>query len=88
MRLAYGLAAALIAASLPAVALAGNGQAAENAWRAADDCQRQAVRKFPDATASALAKRDAYVRKCLAAGKLVPRPGLGPGKPVPQKGGG
>jgi hypothetical protein len=42
-------------------------------WHTMDDCSRQAFRKYPDYTAEANAKREAFRRLCLR-NKSLPAP--------------
>jgi hypothetical protein len=49
-------------------------------WHAADDCNREAFKKYPDYTQEGAAKRDAYLRQCLRDHHLPP-----PGNPVQTK---
>lgn len=47
-----------------------NRQASDAAWKLADQCSREAVRKFPDYTPASLAQRAASRRQCLRDHKL------------------
>jgi hypothetical protein len=80
------LAATLLLGGAVALApgLAGataNQRTAQKAWNDSDKCAKQAALKYPDYTAEELAKRDAFLRRCLN--------GLGlPGRaPAPPKAG-
>ena len=50
-------------------------------WRAADDCNREAFKKFPDYTQEGAAKRDAFLRQCLRDRRLPPPGDSGQTKP-------
>lgn len=69
--------AALLAAPGPALAVSGNAKAANTAWLSMDKCNKRAFELFPDYTQEQIAKRDAYVRKCLTEQRLPPREALG-----------
>jgi hypothetical protein len=66
--------AMLVAAALtvPAAVVRAdvNQQSAGAAWRQADQCAREAMKKFPDHTPAGNAKRDAARRACLRDHKL------------------
>jgi hypothetical protein len=66
--------AVLVAAALvmPAAAARAdvNQQNANVAWRQADQCTRDALKKFPDHTPEANAQRDVARRQCLRNHKL------------------
>lgn len=73
-----GLAAGLaLATSAPAIALSNNAKSANAAWRKSDICSKKAFEIFPDYTPEHIAKRDAYVRKCLVENKLPSQGALG-----------
>jgi len=73
-----------IAAVVIAVAIAAGAMAAgmgpdneridnpSKRWHAADDCNRQAFKKFPDYTQEGAAKREAFLRQCLRDKHLPP----------------
>ncbi|HTS94352.1 MAG TPA: hypothetical protein VMG55_20235 [Stellaceae bacterium] len=73
------IAAAVIAAAVAAGAMAA-GMGTDNTridnarqrWHAADDCNRQAFKKFPDYTQEGASKRDAFVQQCLRDRHLPP----------------
>jgi hypothetical protein len=77
MRLLF-LAAALVLAAAPALAASSTGKAAQSRWDSADDCAKKSFEIFPDWTKEQAAKRDAYVRKCLAERKLPERGSVAP----------
>jgi hypothetical protein len=72
------LAAALALAAVPAAAVSSSGKAANDRWTSADDCAKRAHALFPDWTREHAAKRDAFLRKCLAEKRL---PGRNPVAP-------
>jgi hypothetical protein len=51
---------------------------ATDRWAASDECTRRAFELFPDWTREHAAKRDAYVRKCLAERRQPARQGIAP----------
>jgi len=53
-------------------------------WHAADDCSREAFKKYPDYTQEGAAKRDAYLRQCLRDHRLPPPGNSGQSKPSGQ----
>ena len=59
-------AAMLIAAgfAFPTYAASATSQASKYVWSAMDKCVKTAREMYPDDTADALAKRDAYVHAC------------------------
>jgi hypothetical protein len=67
------LIAAITLAATPAFAISGVGKSAMDRWHSADDCTKKSFELFPDWTKEDAAKRDAFVRKCLAEKKLPPR---------------
>jgi hypothetical protein len=73
----------LAALALPGVAMATpQGTNLMNVWKATDHCAERAQKAYPDFTAESNAKRDAEMKKCLAAGNLPPRGSLDlPAKP-------
>ena len=77
MRLAL-LAASLLLLAAPALAISGTGKAANDRWHSADDCTKKSFELFPDWTKEHAAKRDAYVRKCLAEKRLPEREPIAP----------
>ena len=77
MRLAL-LAASLLLLAAPALAISGTGKAANDRWHSADDCAKKSFELFPDWTKEHAAKRDAYVRKCLAEKRLPEREPIAP----------
>jgi hypothetical protein len=72
----------LIVAMLSAPALAASSSAlkAQTAWSTMDKCSKAARERFPDDTAEALAKRDAFVHNCQRDGRAPIREGLAPKK--------
>lgn len=58
-------------------AASGNAKASVDAWHGMDTCNKKAFQLFPDYTPEQVAKRDAYVRKCLAERNLPTRDALG-----------
>jgi len=82
LRFAAVAASMLIAAasSGPAIAASATSLTATSAWSAMDKCTKAARDKFPDETAAALAKRDAYVHTCQRDGRVPIREGLAPKK--------
>jgi len=77
MRMLF-LAVALILAAAPALAVSGAGKAAEKRWQSGDECTKKSFELFPDWTKEQAAKRDAYVRKCMAQKGLPARDNLAP----------
>ena len=77
MRLAL-LAASLLLLAAPALAISGSGKGANDRWHSADDCTKKSFELFPDWTKEHAAKRDAYVRKCLAEKRLPEREPIAP----------
>jgi hypothetical protein len=77
-RCAAVFAVLLIGATLavPALAASGTSLSAKSAWSAMDRCTKTAREKFPDETAEALAKRDAYVHNCQRDGRVPIREGV------------
>lgn len=67
------LLAAMILGATPAFAISGVGKSANDRWHSADDCTKKSFELFPDWTKEQAAKRDAFVRKCLAEKKLPQR---------------
>jgi hypothetical protein len=57
------------------------GWMAENAWKVADKCAKQAQAAYPDYSAEANAKRDAKLKECLSGSNLAPRQPLSPPPP-------
>jgi Ni/Co efflux regulator RcnB len=53
-------------------------------WHAADQCNRDAFKKYPDYTQQGAAKREAYVRGCLREHRLPPQNNSGQPKPTGQ----
>jgi len=80
-----GIAVFVVALTLPAAAVAftSNGQQVMNRWVASDRCTAAARKTFPDFSAEANAKRDAWLKNCLASQNLPPRSVLdgSPAKP-------
>ena len=78
------------AAMVAATATAGVGtdntriDAPSKRWHAADDCNREAFKKYPDYNQEGAAKRDAYVRQCLRDHRLPPPGNSGQTKPPGQ----
>jgi hypothetical protein len=72
------LVAALTLAAAPAFAVSGAGKAAADRWHSADECTKKSFELFPDWTKEHAAKRDAYVRKCLAEKRLPQRDTIAP----------
>jgi hypothetical protein len=72
MRLVF-LAAAFAFLASEAVALSSTGKAANSRWESGDDCAKRSFELFPDWTQEHAAKRDAFVRKCLAQKRLPAR---------------
>ena len=59
-------------------------QKSNKMWEQSDTCGRDSFRKFPDFTAEAALKRDAYMRDCLRKHRLPPRNDVAqPVKPGP-----
>jgi hypothetical protein len=50
-------------------------------WNQNDTCGRDSFRKYPDYTAEAAVKRDAFMRDCLRKHNLPPRNDLVPRRP-------
>jgi hypothetical protein len=75
------LIAAITLAATPAFAISSSGKAANNRWHSADECTKRSFELFPDWTKEQAAKRDAFVRKCLAEKQLPER------EPTRPKGG-
>lgn len=53
-----------------------NQRTAQKSWNDSDKCAKQAAERYPDYTAEELARRDAFLRRCLNARGL---PGRAPG---------
>jgi len=53
-------------------------------WSESDNCGKESFRKFPDYTAEAAQKRDAYMRDCLRKHHLPPRADLAQPPRPPQ----
>ncbi len=75
----------LAVAALAATALLGPAQAtsssavlAQRQWSLMDKCTKQAIARFPDHTAEALAKRDDYTRQCQRDTRVPVREGMAP----------
>jgi hypothetical protein len=68
----------LIALTASAALASQPGQLTLRNWHSMDRCARDARAAFPDFTAEANAKRDAFVKACLAGGNLPPREPLTP----------
>jgi hypothetical protein len=81
-RCAAVFAVLLIGAALagPAIAASSTSLSAKSAWSAMDRCTKTAREMFPDQTADALAKRDAYVHNCQRDGRVPIREGAAPKK--------
>lgn len=67
----------VLSLALPALAMAPQQAAAtdnwtpnSNLWKIEDNCNRSAIRAYPDYTPEALAKREAYRRTCLRGSNL------------------
>lgn len=71
-------ATALALTAAPAFAVSGTGKALNDRWQSADACTRKSFEIFPDWTKEHAAKRDAYVRKCLAEKRLPQREPIAP----------
>ena len=78
MRVLLLVAALVAAAAAPALAISGTGKAANDRWHSADECTKKSFELFPDWTKEDAAKRDAYVRKCLAEKRLPDRDPIAP----------
>jgi hypothetical protein len=75
------LAVAVLAATAlfdPAQATSSNGVASQHQWSAMDKCTKQAIARFPDHTAEALAKRDEFTRQCQRDSRVPVREGMAP----------
>jgi hypothetical protein len=72
------LAAAIMLAAAPALAVTGAGKAAAQRWQSGDECTKKSFELFPDWTKEHAARRDAYVRKCMAQKGLPARDNLAP----------
>jgi hypothetical protein len=59
----------------PAIAASGTSLTAKSAWATMDKCTKTARDKYPDETAAALAKRDAYVHECQRDSRVPVRDG-------------
>jgi len=55
-------------------------------WHTADDCNREAFKKYPDYTQEGAAKRDAFLRACLRDHRLPPPGNTGQAQPQSQSG--
>ena len=80
---------AMAAAMTAATATAGLGadtrmDSPSKRWQAADQCNRDAFKKYPDYTQEGATKRDAYVRECLREHRLPPQNNSGQPKPTGQ----
>jgi hypothetical protein len=82
LRFAAALAALLTAGAfaVPAQAASNTNLAAKHVWSAMDQCSKAAHDKFPDETADALAKRDAFVHNCQRDARVPVREGQAPKK--------
>jgi hypothetical protein len=73
-----GFAVFAVALALPVAAEAFTqyGQQTMSRWSASDRCAAAAQKNFPDFTAEANAKRDAWLKNCLSSQILPPRGSL------------
>jgi hypothetical protein len=69
--------ACLLGWSGPLLAASGYAQPSVYAWHRADLCNKKAFALFPDYTKEQIARRDAYVRKCLSEQNLPLRDNIG-----------
>lgn len=75
------LALAVVAAAVslaPARATNSTGVGVQRQWSAMDKCAKLAIQKFPDHTASALAKRDEFIHRCQRDARVPIREGQAP----------
>ncbi len=70
---AFCVACVALAAPVAALANSALGNQAMTRFTVSDRCAQQAQKAFPDFTADSIAKRDAMLKKCLAANNLAPR---------------
>ena len=73
-----GFLAVAVVPAAPALAASGYATPTIRAWHQGDLCNKKAFELFPDYTKEHIAKRDAYVRKCLAEQNLPARENLAP----------
>jgi hypothetical protein len=78
------LLAAALAMPVAAARADVNQQNANKAWRQADKCAQDAVKKFPDHTPEGNAQREAARRQCLRDNKLPEPAASAPPTETPQ----
>jgi len=84
------IAIAVAAAASAGAAVAGMGadntriDSPNKRWHTADDCNREAFKKYPDYTQEGAAKRDAFLRACLRDHRLPPPGNTGQAQPQGQ----
>ena len=72
------LASVIALAATEVLAASGTGTVAADRWRRSDECAKKSFEIYPDFTKEHAAKRDAFVRKCLAENRLPARDGVAP----------